>query len=197
MKSTSKTPSKRIGSGSARPILQPGGSGDDRRSPPLKNGFTLIEMVLVITVVGVLAGAAAVAFDPVLDSWVLGQSRGQMSDTLGVALNRMAQEISQLRDAQSLTIASDSDIQFTDVNNNVIRYRLNGSQLLRNADVMARNVQSLTFSYWDVNNAVLAAPTLSPAATNLWRLSIRVSGAMGGQTVTLESQVRPRNFRRS
>src|SRR3989338_10544882 len=32
-----ETPSKGIGSGFARPIPQPGGSGDDRRSPPLED----------------------------------------------------------------------------------------------------------------------------------------------------------------
>lgn len=159
-------------------------------------GFTLIEMILVITVVSILAVSAAVGFDPVLDSWVQGQSRGEVAGTLGVALNRMVQEISQMKDANSLTIASAGDFQFTDVNNNVVRYRLSGGQLLRNADVLARDVQSLAFGYWDINDAAIVAPTLSPAATNLWRVSARVSGAKGGQTVTFESHVRPRNLRR-
>jgi len=160
-------------------------------------GFTFIEMTLVIVVVGFLGAAAVVGFTPVLNSWTQGESRSEAADTLAVALGRMTEEISQMKDAKSLTIASASDFQFTDVNSNSIRYRLSGNQLLRNSDVLARNVQSLTFSYWDVNNASVASPTLSPSATNLWRMSVKVSATQGGQTVNLESQIHPRNLKRS
>jgi len=196
MRQDTQTPSEGIGSGFAGSIPQPGGSGDARRNPPI-NGFTLIEMVLVLSVVGLLSAAAAVGFLPVFDSWEQGESRSEAADTLAVALSRMIEEISQMKDAQSVVIAGASDFQFTDVNSNSIRYRLSGDQLLRNSDILARGVQTLTFSYWDINNAAVTSPTLSPAATNLWRMSVTISGVKGSQTVTLESQIHPRNLKRS
>ncbi len=160
-------------------------------------GFTLIEMILVISIVGILAAAAAVGFGPVLDSWYEGESRSEAADTLAVSLSRMIEEISQMKDATSVVIAGASDFQFTDINSNSIRYRLSGNQLLRNSDIFARGVTGLTFTYWDINNAALASPTLSPSATNLWRMAVKITVVKNGQTVNLESQIHPRNLKRS
>ena len=162
-----------------------------------QGGFTLIETMLVIALVGFLGASAAVGLSTALEAASQGQSRGETSETLSLALSRMIQEISQLKDSESVVTAGAAEFRFSDIDDQDIRYHLVGNQLLRNNDVLARNVQSLTFGYWDSNSTSLSSPQVAPSETDLWRISIQLVGTKGGQTVNLRSQIHPRNLRRS
>ena len=48
-----------------------------------------------------------------------------------------------------------------------------------------------------INNVVLPSPQVSPASTDIWRIEVTLSSQRDGQSVTMTSQVRPRNLPRS
>lgn len=161
-----------------------------------KAGFSLVEMVLVIVVMGILASVAAIGFQPVLDSWVIAGSRAKLTNAATYALNRVIGEISEIRNRQSVFTANANTLEFDDADGNRITFSLSGGSLLRNSAVLARGVQSFSLSYWDVNHATLASPQVSPLATDLWRIRVQLTVQEGSQQVALESQVHPRNFAR-
>lgn len=157
-------------------------------------GFTLIELILTMTLLGILLAASSVAFQPVLDSWATVGSRQEAADEANYSLNRVLGELAQIRDKNSITAATSTNLQFTDINSNSIRFWVSNGNLMRNNDVLARNVQNLAFTYYDVNENVIATPTVSPSATNIWRIRVSFGVREGTQTVSYASDMRPRNF---
>lgn len=160
-------------------------------------GYTVIELVMIITLMGMIASIAALSFKPALDSWSLGSSRSQETGSIRYALNRMMDEMASIKDSTSVITASASTFQFKDINNTNINYVLTGTNLMRNNDILAQGIQSLSFSYWDMNQQTVANPKVSPAVTDLWRISIQISGQSGDQQVKMEAQIHPRNLMRS
>ena len=56
-------------------------------------GYTLIELVLVMTLIAVLASVTAVMTKPMVDSYMATQRRADLSDTADTALRRMARDL--------------------------------------------------------------------------------------------------------
>lgn len=161
-----------------------------------QKGHTLIEMVLAITLMSVLVSAVSVAFLPVLDTWSLNSPKNEITDSVSYAVGRMASEIAQVKNQTSVEVATSSRFKFTDVSNNSVDYTLSGTNLMRNANIMGRGIQSITFTYYDVNDATLVTPTVSPSSTNIWRVSMSVTSQKDGQTQTMDASVHPRNLPR-
>lgn len=57
------------------------------------NGFTLVELVLVIVIIGVIAGSFLVFFRPAIDSFFDARRRAAMSDNVDTSLRRIVREI--------------------------------------------------------------------------------------------------------
>ena len=160
-------------------------------------GYTLVEILLAMTLLGILVSATSLVFKPVLDTWALNVPRNEITDSSSYALSRMSSEIAQIKDASSVVIATSGRFKFTDISDNAVDYSLSGTNLMRNSNIMARNVQSLVFSYFDVNDQTLATPQVSPSSTDIWRVRLQVTTQKGGQTETMEFSIHPRNFPRS
>lgn len=162
-----------------------------------QKGFSLVEMILVTLIMtGVMIGSAAI-FKPILDSWAVAQAQSETGDTIGYALQRMKHEISQIHDKATVITATSTQFRFEDTDYRNINYTISGGNLMRDTQILVRNIQSATFTYYDQNNAVIASPTLSPANTNIWMIKISLSILKNGQTKTMETIVHPRNFLRS
>ncbi len=162
-----------------------------------QKGFSLIEMILVILVMtGVMVGSAAI-FKPILDTWAIAQAQSETSDTVGYALERMKHEISQVRDRGTVIAATASQFRFRDNDDRDINYNISGANFMRDGQVLVRNIQSATFTYYGQDNAAIASPAVSPSSTNIWAIKISVSVLKNGQTKTMETIIHPRNFLRS
>lgn len=170
-----------------------------RRPTPTGNpsGFSLVELVLTMTLVGILAMVGALAWSPVMNSWSAGTLRTEAVQSGSYALGRMTGEILQVQNETSVTTANANTFAFTDVFGNAITYTLAGDLLLRNGQTLARGVQALVFNYWDVNEVALPTPQVSPAATDIWRIEVILSLQAANEVVSLSGEVRPRNFPRS
>lgn len=162
-----------------------------------QKGFSLVEMILVTLIMtGVMIGSAAI-FKPILDTWAMAQAQSETSDTIGYALERMKHEISQVHDTGTVITANASQFRFEDTDYRNINYNISGSNLMRDDKVFVRNIQSVTFTYYGQNNAVIASPAVYPSSTNIWAIKISISVVKNGQTKTVETIVHPRNFLRS
>ncbi len=160
-------------------------------------GFTLVELVLTMTVLSILFAVTPLIFQPVLDAWSVDAPRQAETDTLSYAMSRMMDEIATVQDKTGVLTATAIRFRFNDGTGAVVDYQLNAGNLMWNNNILARNVQSLSFTYSDVNNAAIATPAVSPSETNIWMVTVEVVGQVSGQTVRLQSAIRPRNFSRS
>ncbi|HPT07900.1 MAG TPA: prepilin-type N-terminal cleavage/methylation domain-containing protein [Candidatus Omnitrophota bacterium] len=163
----------------------------------MRRAYTLVEMIVVVVIIGIVAGIAVPLMLEVGDAWSL-SSRAYDRVTLQavVITGRMSKEIRLLRDDRSVVTATSSTFTFFDTNNNTITYNATGTTLLRNNDALADNVQSLAFIYYNDTNASLAAPVVGLGnLTDIRRIEVHYSLAAGSNTLYFSLVTRPQNLR--
>lgn len=124
-----------------------------------KQGFTLIEMVIVIVILSIIAGVAARVMSTALNSYFDNQNIVNANEQGRLALERMARDIHAINSTSSITTANASTLTFVDVNGNTVTYSLSGTQLLRNSVVLADGINRLTFAYYTGAGAVAGTTT--------------------------------------
>ena len=149
-----------------------------------QRGFTLIELVVTIVIVGIIAYIFLNFFNLGVDSYKLIETRGDLTQYERVFLNRIVREIHQ---AATLTITSSTDITFTyddnaDGINETYRYYLSGSDLHRTINggsdlIILDNLSSLSFT-GDTNRVVITftisieGQSLTAESSTLRRMSL-------------------------
>ncbi len=161
-------------------------------------GFTLIELVIVISVVGIISVIIGSMLLGTIKAWTFKFNRNDILWDGRLAINRITREIRAVRDTASVTTASAAQFRFIDTNNVDITYSLSSTNLNRTengtANLLAGNVSSLAFTYYDANENTIAIPSVSPSATNIRRVRINLTLTKNGQNVYLQSDSVPRNF---
>jgi prepilin-type N-terminal cleavage/methylation domain-containing protein len=164
----------------------------------MKRGFTLIEIIIVITILGIIAGVVGFILLSTIDAWTFKFNRFELLSDGRLAMNRMLREIREIKDLTSVTTASSSQFRFTNVNDVDVTYSLSSTNLNRTEDgtanVLAGNVSSITFTYYDANGDVISIPTVSPGTTDIRRVRINLTFTKAGENVYLQSESVPRNF---
>jgi type II secretory pathway pseudopilin PulG len=119
----------------------------------MTRAFTLLEVLLVIAMLTILG----VVLGPILGSAI--QSSGLVSSEaqrLAEARNgmeRMVKEIKLIPNTSVLANIGTTNLQFQYPTGTNITYSLNGTNLLRNSDILVGGVSSLTFTYYDASGA--------------------------------------------
>lgn len=165
---------------------------DRRLTLPCQPGFTLVEVIVVMVVLGIVASMGAI----VVRDGVLGYLRGRdiiSTDWQGrIALERMTRELRDVASPAysniSATSCGTSTFAFSDIDATPISYTRSASTLLRNGQPLADNVTGLRF--YCLTSAVQA--TVTPAAVSYVSVSMVVSTA--NTSATYRSTVQPRNF---
>jgi len=155
-----------------------------------KKGFTLIEAVIVMTLVSVLALGIGSFILTAMQAWSLVSQRSSQVNVGRVAMNRMTAEIRRIKALTLLTTYTVTRCAFTDMNNNPIDYQQSGTSLMRNSDILASGLASpggLQFTY--LNNMGLTAS----GTPEMYSIRIKISLVSGTQRMTLESSARIRN----
>jgi prepilin-type N-terminal cleavage/methylation domain-containing protein len=161
---------------------------------PNPNGFTLIEIVITIVIVGVLAGIASLIILQGIRSYSDEEARSNVHYQARFAMERMAREIRLIRSASLTDITSMTNInlRFTDVNGaatgfnwaNPILNRWNGV----GNDVLATGITAFNLNYFQQDGVTPAA------AATLWFVEITMTSQQGSESLQMRTRVHPRNF---
>ena len=174
----------------------------------IKNkGVTLIELIMAITIVGILAAVSSLYIKETIDLWRFLSFRSEAVAQGRTALIRMDREIRQVKDSASIAIADLSRLRFTsldlsgDGNDDTVEfYRDAATNELRRifnnspaqGDILASGVTNLLFTYYNSANSEIPVPVTD--TTQVYRIAIEINIASGTQTKTLKAQVYPRNL---
>lgn len=162
-----------------------------------KKGFTLIELVMVIVIIGILAGIGVPMIQQAVDAWSFtSKFQDNAVSQATVVMNRISREMRRLKNDASVTTASAAEFSFTDLDNNSIGFSRSGNTLMRNSDGLADNVTSLTFTYYNDDGNTIGAPIVSPNNTDIRRINVAFAILAGSNTLNFQFQVRPQNLRR-
>ncbi len=148
-----------------------------------QSGFTIVELVLLIALSSIVAVICSRILSSQLNAIQVSTNIINADTQARVALDRMTRELRNVASAGSLSATSTSkQITFVDSNNNTITYSLSGTSLLRNSDVLADNIQNLTFTYYDKSGAAISPPPTN--ATVYITISLVVKLQSSNFTVT-------------
>ena len=156
-----------------------------------RRGFTLIEMVMVISLSAVLALGMANFIITSLQAWMLITQREAGLNNARTAMSRMVAEIRLINLPQNLLVNTSSECQFRDINSQTIDFKQSGTNLLRNSDVLATGLASpegIRFTYLTDVGSI----TASRLDTRVVR--IRLTIATLSLPLTIESSSRIRNL---
>lgn len=159
-------------------------------------GFSLFELVITIVVLGIIAAAAAPFLTASFQGYFTGRDIAETDWHARVAIERMSRELRTIRAPADLTITSASDISFTDIDGNLIRYCMGGvggcpgaaGELTRNAQPLAIGVTGLTFSF------LTRAAAATAAAAQVYYVTTEFTLTRSSVTKAYRFTVSPRNF---
>jgi prepilin-type N-terminal cleavage/methylation domain-containing protein len=158
-------------------------------------GLTLIEMVMTIVIVGILSGVLMFSIKGIMDLWNFWSFRSEVASQGRIGVMRMVREIRQIRNETTILIADRAHIQFNDTSDQTIDYALNGTNLNRNGNALATGVTNLTFTYYNISNALLAPLPLNQTNREaIYLIGLGLTMVSGDQNKTLETRVYPRNL---
>jgi prepilin-type N-terminal cleavage/methylation domain-containing protein len=156
-------------------------------------GFTLVEIVITIVLVGILAGIAASILGRGIQSYSIEQVRVDVYYQARLAMERMAREIRLIRraNAADITAMTNTNLRFTDVNGAGVGFTWTSPTLSRwngvGTNVLAQNITAFNFNYYQQNGAAATAATL-------WIVEITMTSQQGTETLQMRTRVHPRNF---
>lgn len=158
-----------------------------------KKGFTLIELILTIIIVGIIAGVSASVLMRGIDSYALVMNRKDALQHARVGMDRMVSELMLTR-LIDITYISPTHIGFFDVNGSATSFKkktyYNTVDLFRGDDFLAGQISLLNFTFFKSNDQAATWP-FDVKRIGI-ELTIQTIGGYG--TIPLRTQVFPRNY---
>jgi len=157
-------------------------------------GFTLIEMIMVITLLGIVAAIIAIPLLQGARGWFDATTREGITQSGRIGIERMTREIRNTArksdNTPCISAALATSFTFSDMSGdltacNTITFSWAGAgnPIIRGADTLADNVNSLSILYYDSNN------NITGTLANIRRLSIEITSTKGSETLRKYSEV--------
>ena len=161
-----------------------------------RGGVTIVELIMVIVVVGILAGGLSLGIIETVNLWSFLSFNNEIASQGRIALMRMGREIRQITTSENPILTADiAHLEFIMIGENgsdvTIDYQLSGTDLMRDTDILTNYVSNLTFTYYDKNNT---SPVTDPSQIYRIAIALTLRNSSGSQTLNLNSQIFPRNL---
>lgn len=157
------------------------------------NGFTLVEIVITIVLIGILSGVAAMIIMQGVRAYSDEQSRSDVHYQARLAVERMAREIRQIRSRTDISTWTDTNMRFTDASGNVVGFEHVGSNINRwdgaTDTVLASGITPFDYNYFQQDGTTPAG-----AVANIWFVEITFTSQQGSESAQMRTKVHPRNF---
>lgn len=112
-------------------------------------GFTLLEMVLTLAILGVVGMILAPGLKSVIDGYAMVSFRRHAAVEANAGLGRMVREITLIPGSPQINTIGAQQFTFEYPISTTITYSLNAGDLVRNSDILVENVSALAFTYYD------------------------------------------------
>jgi prepilin-type N-terminal cleavage/methylation domain-containing protein len=156
-----------------------------------ERGFTLVEVVVAVSIFSLVVGAALALYQQAVLSWHKDETRVDVQESLRIGLDRMGRE---LRTAVEFYEANNNSVKFKSADGKTVRYYQNADkeQLMREVNndrpnPVASYVTGLTLVYYGTDN--------NPPQNleSIRRVEITLTGRKGnGPEVKMTTSVRIR-----
>ena len=156
-------------------------------------GFTLIELVIVITILGIIAGIGSKILNQAFTGYLDNKNLVEADWQARLALERMQRDVRAIRSPSDITTATATQLVFVDTTGNTITYALSGTTLNRQTNsnttqALADGIQSVTFSYYDQSGASTAT------LINICYVKISLNVTLNNTNFTVTTAVYGRNL---
>lgn len=174
-----------------------------------QRGHTLVEMVMVIVILAILAGAGAMILKRGFDAYFGGENILTTDWQARLAFERMTRELRGAYSNPTLVVTGGTAIAFSyydpvTVGITNVTYNLNGTTLQRiagaNTDALANSVSALTFALLK-SDGVTPVTTSPSAETYYIQANMTVTttagtaaAAKGTYNLSFRDTINPRNF---
>lgn len=143
------------------------------RSLKKQAGFTLVELVIVMVLIGVVATISSL----MIAQGVGGSQGAKREDAIAwnarIPMARMAREIREAN-PDSIITATVTQFSFIDATGTTITYTLVGTELYRDAQLIADDITIFAFLYYDETGA--AAATTADIRYVLFGIQLTIDG---------------------
>jgi prepilin-type N-terminal cleavage/methylation domain-containing protein len=162
------------------------------RSIRKQDGFTMVEMVIVIVLIGIIAMTASLLIGQAAQTYQKEDNYSAITNQGRLALETMAREIRMIRSTSDITssCASTTALNFTDTNGTLVAYSFSGSTLLAGTNPLATNLTSFGITYYDESSPPVTTTTCSA----VWNVTVSLTVAQGGDSLTMRTTIHPRSF---
>lgn len=160
-----------------------------------QRGFTLVELILTIILVGIIAGMASVFLRQGLNAFVAEDARADITNQGRLAIERMAREIRMIRSRTAADLPGcctnpSTSLSFFDTSGGNIVYAVAGNTVTQNGIALAAGSPILlNFRYYQQDGT-----TLATTAAQVWSIQIDLTVTRNGESQAFRVRVHPRNF---
>jgi len=157
-----------------------------------EKGFTLAELVIVIVIVGIIAGIGAPFISTILDAWLFNKDERDLVFSARLTMNRMVREIRQIKDVSSIVTFTADEFKFTHINNSSVDFKQSGNVLLFNSDELTNKLQNPGGLHFDYLKEDSINETTIKSEIRMVRITLTL--VSGDNSMALESLARFRNI---